>query len=145
MKSPVKSKITSKSKTKILDRIFEEKVWKQAVKAVADYQIIIKKGGRYGYIGSSLEMPTVYAEDSTPAKCYAATQEALKVTAATMLECNSKPPPAFSPKKRSVQVNIRLNNEEKLQLTQASQKLGFKGLSDFIRNCALERIHLSHG
>ncbi len=143
MKSPDKSKNTSRSrsKSKALDKPFKDKDWEQARKTVSDYQIIIKKGDPKGYIGVSLEIPTVFAEGSTPSKCYDATQEALRVTVATMIECGTNPPHPFSPKKRTVQVNIRLNNEEKLQLAEASMSLGFKGLSDFIRNCALERIH----
>lgn len=143
MKSADKSKNTSrrKSKSKAIDRPFKDKDWEQARKIASDYQIVIKKGDPKGYIGVSLEIPTVFAEGSTPSKCYDATQEALRVTVATMIECGTNPPGPFSPKKRTVQVNIRLNNEEKLQLAEASMSLGFKGLSDFIRNCALERIH----
>lgn len=146
MKSLGKSKNTSntsrtRTKSKVLDKPFKDKDWEQARKTVSDYQIVIKKDDSQGYIGVSLEIPTVFAEGSTPSKCYDATQEALRVTVATMIECGTNPPHPFSPKKRTVQVNIRLNNEEKLQLAEASMSLGFKGLSDFIRNCALERIH----
>lgn len=67
-------------------------------------------------------------------------QEALAVAAATMLECGQRPPVPMDARKRTLQVNIRLTPEEKSLLSNASTILGFSGVSDFIRNSALEKV-----
>jgi uncharacterized protein (DUF1778 family) len=41
---------------------------------------------------------------------------------------------------RTEQVNVRLTAEEKLLFGNAAMNLGFKGISDFIRNTALNRV-----
>lgn len=82
-------------------------------------------------------MPTVFADGQTPDACVKAVREALTVAVATMLEDGKRPP--TSPTKRSVQVNIRLTPDEKLALEETATRLGFKGLSDYIRHAALTR------
>jgi len=90
-----------------------------------------------------VELPNVYADGKTPELCYKAVQEALLIAVATMLECGQRPPVPACAAKRSLQVNVRLTPEEKSLLSDASSLLGFSGLSDFIRNAALERISQS--
>jgi len=82
-------------------------------------------------------MPTVFADGQTPDACVRAVREALTVAVATMLENGKRPP--TSANRRSVQVNIRLTPDEKLALEEAASRMGFKGLSDFIRHAALNR------
>lgn len=125
-------------KSKALDRPFEDSVLRRAKKIVKDYSIVVKEDDELEYIGSALEMPTVFADGKTANQCYEATRQALMVAAATMIECGRKPP--TSGKKRSIQVNIRLTPEEKMLMTNASTDLGFRGISDFIRNCALAAV-----
>jgi predicted RNase H-like HicB family nuclease len=136
------SKSSSKSvaKYKSLDRPFKESVLRKAKGIIADYRIILERNERLGFIGSSVELPTVFADAKTPDKCYEAVKEALQVAVATMIECGQRPPQPASAKKRTVQVNVRLTSEEKLLLANAATNLGFKGISDFIRNTALSRI-----
>jgi predicted RNase H-like HicB family nuclease len=136
------SKNISRSKTKFkgLSKPFKPTLLNKAQSVVSGYHLVIEENEELGYLGSSVEIPTVSVSAKTLAKCYAATQEALKITVATMFECGKTPPQAFSAKKRNVQINIRINGEEKLLLTSASKRLGFKGLSDFIRTIAIERI-----
>ena len=141
------SKNTCKTKTKPenSEQPFKESVLREAEKIVNGYHIIIEKNDKLGFVGSSLELPTVYADGKTPQECFNAIQKALTVAAATMIECGKKPPEPFSAKKRNIQVNIRLNNQEKLLLSDTARRSGFKGLSDFIRMCALEHIIHSTG
>jgi len=106
----------------------------------SDYRIILEKNDRLGFIGSSVELPTVFADAKTLDKCYKATQEALMVAVATMIECGQRPPQPSSANKRTEQVNVRLTSEEKILLTNAASSLGFKGISDFLRNAALNRV-----
>lgn len=117
---------------------------RKAKKIVADYRIVLERNERLGFIGSSVELPTVFADAKTPEMCYKATQEALMVAVATMIECGQRPPQPASAKKRNEQVNVRLTSEEKILLSNAASSLGFKGISDFIRNAALNRVLSSH-
>ncbi len=136
------SKNSSKSgaKSKALNKPFKESIVRKAGKIVADYRIILERNERLGFIGSSVELPTVFVDAKTPEKCYRATQEALMVTVATMIECGQRPPQPASAGRRTEQVNVRLTAEEKLLFANAAMNLGFKGISDFIRNTALNNV-----
>ncbi len=113
---------------------------RKAGKIVADYRIILERNERLGFIGSSVELPTVFVDAKTPEQCYRATQEALMVAVATMIECGQRPPQPASAGRRTEQVNVRLTAEEKLLFANAAMNLGFKGISDFIRNTALNNV-----
>ena len=116
---------------------------RKAKKIVADYRIILERNERLGFIGSSVEIPTVYADAKTPEKCYRATQDALMAAVATMIECGQRPPQPASMGLRTEQVNVRLTAEEKLLFANAAMNLGFKGISDFIRSTALNSVRSS--
>ena len=136
------SKNSSKSgaKSKNLKKAFKESILRKAKKIVADYRIMLERSERLGFIGSSVEMPTVFADAKTPEDCYKATEEALMVAVATMIECGQRPPQPASAGLRTEQVNVRLTAKEKLLFANAAMSLGFKGVSDFIRNSALDRV-----
>ena len=136
------SKNSSKTgaKSKALNKPFKESIVRKAGKIVADYRIILERNERLGFIGSSVELPTVFVDAKTPEKCYRATQEALMVAVATMIECGQRPPQPASAGRRTEQVNVRLTAEEKLLFANAAMNLGFKGISDFIRNTALNNV-----
>ena len=136
------SKTSSKSgaKSKALERPFKESVVRKAKKIAADYRIILERNDRLGFIGTAVELPTVFADAKTPEKCYQATEDALMVAVATMIECGQRPPQPASAKMRTEQINVRLTAEEKLLFSNAAANLGFKGISDFIRNTALNTV-----
>jgi len=136
------SKNSSKTgaKYKGLKRPFKESVLRKAKKIVADYRIILERNERLGFIGSSVELPTVFADAKTPEKCYRAAEDALMVAVATMIECGQRPPQPASAGRRTEQVNVRLTAEEKLLFANAAMNLGFKGISDFIRSTALNNV-----
>jgi len=136
------SKNSSKSgaKSKALNKPFKESIVRKAKKIVANYRIILERNERLGFIGSSVEIPTVFVDAKTPEKCYKATQDALMVAVATMIECGQRPPQPASMGLRTEQVNVRLTAEEKLLFTNAAMNLGFKGISDFIRSTALNNV-----
>jgi predicted RNase H-like HicB family nuclease len=140
MNTSKKSKTTSKAKGKNLNKPFEQAILNKAHKRAAEYHIILEENSKLGYIGSCVELPNVYVDAETPEKCYEAAKEALTVAVATMLECGQRPPVPANAKKRTLQVNVRLTPEEKSLLSNASSILGFSGLSDFIRNSALEKV-----
>ena len=62
------------------------------------------------------------------------------VAVATMIESGQRPPQPASEGRRTEQVNVRLTAEEKLLFANAAMNLGFKGISDFIRNTALSTV-----
>ncbi len=136
------SKNSSKSgaKSKALERPFKESVVRKAKRIAADYRIILERNERLGFIGSSVELPTVFADAKTPEKCYRAAEDALMAAVATMIECGQRPPQPASAGRRTEQVNVRLTAEEKLLFANAAMNLGFKGISDFIRNTALNNV-----
>lgn len=136
------SKNSSKSgtKSKALNKPFKESIVRKARQIVADYRIILERNERLGFIGSSVELPTVFADAKTPEKCYRTVEEALMVAVATMIECGQRPPQPASAGRRTEQVNVRLTAEEKLLFANAAMNLGFKGISDFIRNTALNNV-----
>ncbi len=113
---------------------------RKAKKIVADYRIILERNDRLGFMGTAVEFPTVFADAKTPEKCYQATEEALTVAVATMIECGQRPPQPASAGRRTEQVNVRLTAGEKLLFSNAAANLGFKGISDFIRNTALNTV-----
>ena len=136
------SKNSSKNgaKSKALNKPFKETIVRKAREIVADYRIILERNERLSFIGSSVEIPTVFADAKTPEKCYRAAEDALMVAVATMIECGQRPPQPASMGLRTEQVNVRLTAEEKLLFANAAMNLGFKGISDFIRSTALKNV-----
>jgi predicted RNase H-like HicB family nuclease len=122
---------------------FSPSIMHKAQEIARDYRIAIEKSDALGYVGTSIEMPTVFADAKTPGACYEATQQALTVAVATMLEAGQKPPQPAAAMKRTTQVNVRLTYEEKSMIATAAANSGFKGLADFIRNVVLDRILFS--
>lgn len=126
----------SKSSDRPKDRPFAPRILARARKLADSYQIVVvKEDGRW--FGRGLELPNVFGDGSTSAKCIAATCEALVAAVATMLEASRTPPLPANRGMRSQQVNVRLTVEEKVRLETAAQQSGCRGLSDFIRTGAL--------
>jgi predicted RNase H-like HicB family nuclease len=140
MSTNSKNSSKNEAKSKRLAKPFKESIVRKARTLVADYRIILERHDRLGFIGCSVELPTVFADAKTPEECYEATEEALMVAVATMIESGQRPPQPASAGRRTVQVNVRLTAEEKLLFANAAMNLGFKGISDFIRNSALDRV-----
>ena len=136
-----KSKKSSASRTrtnKALEKPFAQDVLKRAGKIADQYRLLLEKNKMIGYVGSSVELPAVFADGRSPADCVKNTQQALTIAVATMIEAGQKPPAPSSSGKREVQVNVRLTSDEKFLLQEAARRSGFKGISDFVRNAALE-------
>ena len=136
-----RSKHSSGNGKKVTDpaKPFRPALLEEAREIARGYKLTIEKSDRLGYIGSSVELPTVFADEDTPDKCYQVTQEALSVAVATTLEAGQTPPQSTAFMKRTTQVNIRLTHEEKAMIAAAAAKAGFKGLADFIRTTVLDR------
>jgi len=123
-----------------IEQPFDEAILAEGRQIASGYRVVIEEHETLGYIGSSVEMPTVFADAKTPEACYKAAQEALAVAVATMLECGRTPPQSSTANKRTEQVNVRLTPYEKLVLTAKAGELGFKGISDLIRNAIIRNL-----
>jgi predicted RNase H-like HicB family nuclease len=122
---------------KRLDRPFDPAVLDRARRIVAQYRLVLEPDNDLGYVGTSLELPTVFADGNTPDSCVEATREALAVAVATMIEMGDPPP--TSRVRRSLQINVRLTPDEKRTLEEAASLRGFRGISEFVRSVAIER------
>ncbi|MCZ6837427.1 MAG: type II toxin-antitoxin system HicB family antitoxin [Planctomycetota bacterium] len=120
------------------DSPFDAALWKQSAEIAHGYRLMIQKDPDVGYFGRALEMPMVMADGSTIARCAASTLEALTLAVATMLEQGESPPQPATSEKRSAQINIRVTAEEKLRLEEAAQRLGYRGISDYVRAAAMK-------
>ena len=133
--SKAKRKTTKRSQTS-----FDPAILRQAKKLVANYRLILEQPDHLGYVGSAVEMPSVFAQGKTAEACIKATRSTLTIAAATMLECEQKPPAPASAEKRDVRVKIRLSANERLQIAEIARRMGYRGVSDYIRALALGRM-----
>jgi predicted RNase H-like HicB family nuclease len=123
-----------------LEEAFDKTTLSNARKITGGYRVIIEENDKLGYIGSAVELPTVFADGKTPADCYQAVQEALTGAVATMIKSGRKPPQSSLAEKRTEQVNVRLTAYEKLLLSTKAVDMGFAGISDLIRSVAIKNI-----
>jgi predicted RNase H-like HicB family nuclease len=121
---------------KALDRPFDAAVWAKAGRIADQYQVILSMEDGHWY-GRGLEMPHVFGDGDTVAKCVKDTRAALQGAVAYLLEEGRRPPPPARGGKRTQQVNVRLTPEEKVVLETAARDQGFAGLSEFIRAAAM--------
>jgi len=110
----------------------------EAKEHASRYRLLIEKTEKGRYIGSAFEMPSVVIGANSEAECLRLTRRALALAVQTMIDRGKQPPAASSDNKRHEQVNVRLTAMEKMRLEEASRRQGFRGLSDYIRNKALE-------
>jgi predicted RNase H-like HicB family nuclease len=135
--SPGKKGTTAKKRKKAIDRPFEPRIWAQAQRIAAEYQVIVwHEDGRW--YGHGLEMPDVYGDGPTVSQCVESTIQGLTAVTAHLLEEGERPPAPAREGMRTEQINVRLSSEEKLIFEAGARRRGFKGLSDFIRAAALE-------
>ncbi len=126
-----------------IDRPFDPALLKKAGQLARRYRVVIQPHERLGFLGSGLEIPTVFADGKTPAECVESTYRALTVAVATMLESNARPPAPSIERKRLEQMNVRLTAEEKIQLKEASDQRGFRTIADYVRAVALSNAKKS--
>lgn len=116
-------------------RPFDQDILRRAEQIARHYRVMLEHDDDAGWVGSGVELPTVFGGGKTPDECVENTREALVAAVAHMLELGQHPPESSA---RTLQVNIRLTPEEKLVLTNTAHRVGFQGLSDFVRSVALE-------
>jgi predicted RNase H-like HicB family nuclease len=116
---------------------FDPAIRDQAADIARQYHIMLEPHERLGWMGTAVEIPTVFSSGKTPDKCVEATQKALTVAVASMLEANVDPPEPLTTGRREEQMNVRLQPREKLILQQAAARQGFRSVSEYVRVVAL--------
>lgn len=106
----------------------------------AEYALTLEACPEAGFIGSSVELPTVFADGRTANECVRKVREALTATLVTMVERGKRPPAPSREGKREAQINIRCTPREKLLLTKAAKGSGFRSVSDYIRAKVLASV-----
>lgn len=124
------------SDAKAIDRPFDKSVLAKARRLAEQYQIVLKYEDGEWY-GHGLELPGARGDGKTPAGAVSDTREALVTMVAYMMEAGQAIPAPASEGNRTVQINIRVTQEEKALLETKSRAKGFRGLSDFVRTAAL--------
>jgi len=132
-----KSKNKSKKTKRKLDRPFAAEVLREARAHASHYRIVIEPDDEVGYIGRVMEMPSIMADGLSPQDCYDQTSEAAIGAVALLLEQGQCPPAPASSQKRTAQINVRVTEDERMKLEDAAKRLGFRGVSDFVRTSAL--------
>jgi predicted RNase H-like HicB family nuclease len=130
MKRSVKKRID-------VNRPFDPGILREAKRIAARYRLIVEPDPEAGFLGRVAELPGVFADGKTQADCVRMLVFAAETTVATYLEEKKSAPSPISDVQRREQVNIRLTPEEKAMLSAASERKGFKGISDFVRSAAL--------
>jgi len=133
-----KSKTLNRPTGRRPDRPFDPSLLDRARAIASRYQIVVHFEDGEWY-GRGLELPMAMNDGETPDACIANTRAILTTAVAVMLEDGQTPPrPAASAEPvRSQQVNVRLTDDEKAMMESASQRKGFRGISDFVRAAAL--------
>jgi predicted RNase H-like HicB family nuclease len=119
------------------DKPFAKGTRDEARKIAKGYTISVRELEGHGYVGCSIELPTIEGYGDTPQLCYESTRDAGEFTVATMLERGEVPPLPAAAEQRTAQVNVKLTPLERDMFSALAQRLGYKGLSDFIRSTVL--------
>jgi len=119
------------------DKPFPKEIQEKARKITKGYTISVRQLEQHGYVGCPIELPTIEGYGDTPQACYESTRDAVEFTVATMLEAGEVPPLPAAAEQRTAQVNVKLTPLEKDMFSTLAQRLGYKGLSDFIRSTVL--------
>ena len=122
-------------------------VLRRAREIVRGYRLVIQPSDRLGYVGHTVEVPTVFADSSTPDGCVKAVIQAQTAYVAMLLEAGEAPPSPVSEARREAQINIRVTAEEKMIFEEGARRGGFRNVSEFIRTSTLAQLASrgSHG
>jgi predicted RNase H-like HicB family nuclease len=132
---PVKSKKSAAGKK--IDRPIAPEIMERAQTIARQYQVIVScDEGQW--FGRGLELPRVFGDGKTANQCIENTREALAVAVAYMLEEGERPPTPATEGRRTAQVNVRLTAEEKALFEVTAKRMGYSGISDYLRAAAIE-------
>lgn len=115
-------------------------VLRRAREIVRGYRLVIQPSDRLGYIGHTVEVPTVFADGASPERCVKAVMQAQAGYVAMLLESGETPPSPVSDARREAQINIRVTAEEKMIFEEGARRGGFRNVSEFIRTSTLAQL-----
>lgn len=95
--------------------VFGEERWSAAMRTADEYTVIVKPRPDGGYMGTSFEIPTVFARGCTRNECNSSTTQALAIAVATILEAGGKPPASSNPRTDVCCLPANANHEEDTQ------------------------------
>lgn len=124
--------------TVILDAQKDRELLERARALAEAYRMTLQSDGQGGYVGSSVELPRVFAEGPDVESCVRSTCEALAGAVALMWKTGRTPPAAMRERRRDEQINLRVSADEKLLLEASARQQGFRSVSDFVRSKALD-------
>jgi predicted RNase H-like HicB family nuclease len=133
------SKKPVKSKNEALSRPFDPHILARAREIANKYRIVLEPGENSGYVGTSLEMPGVMGDGTTPNACVKHVRDGLVVGVAYLLEKGQEPPTPENEQVRNKQINIRVSEAEQRRLKEAAKAMGFSDISDFMRTTILSK------
>lgn len=123
----------------VLSRPVAPTFMRRAEVLARQYAFILEADEDVGYIGCTVEMPSVMGGGKSIAACYKDTLEATAFSIGVMLEAGQTPPAPAREGKRDQQINIRLTADERLRLESLAARDGFRSVSDYVRSVALRR------
>lgn len=126
---------TSKT-SKVIDAPFDADITARAARIADTYQIILAQEDGW-YYGRGLELSHVHGDGKTAQAAIDDTRSALAATVASILVDGAEPPLAASLQTRPVQLNIRMNAQEKALIMEKARVRGFRSVSDYIRSVAI--------
>lgn len=127
----------AKDKKLALDRPFAPAILERAKAIAHKYRIVLEPDGDCGYVGTSLEMPGVFADGKSADACVKEVREALTGAVAYLIEKGENPPVPADEQVRDKQVNVRLTAAEQRRLKEAASARGFTDISDYVRSQSL--------
>lgn len=121
----------SRQKNVVNNKAFDGRILSKARRAVDEYRFAFwREDGRY--VGQCVEMDTLGTGD-TVERCIAEARALAVTGVAFLLESGKRSPLPARNQPRNVQVNIRLSPDEKRAIEEAASKVGFRGISDYLR------------
>lgn len=131
------TKRQEKSKGEVVDRPFDPVILERAKEIARHYQIVLEPDEDCGYVGSSLEMPSVYGDGLTANECVESVRGALTAAVAYLIESKQIPPTPAKDQVRNKQVNIRVTEAEQRRLREVAKSRGYSDISDYVRSASL--------
>jgi predicted RNase H-like HicB family nuclease len=133
------SKKSSKTSARAKPRVgFDEKLLAKAREIVLGYSLIIERMSPGSFVGRSIELPGTIGHGSTYQECADSTLRTQSFEICTLLERDEPLPEPANSRRRTVQLNLRISPHEKLVMEEAATTRGFRSISDFVREAALE-------
>jgi predicted RNase H-like HicB family nuclease len=127
--------VKSRSSAKAGKRPTVEHV-REAAKMAVQYQVSVWSEDGHWY-GRCAELPNCLGDGDTADACVASVREAVVAGLAADLADGLGAPAPARQGIRTEQVNVRMSLDERSAIEAAASRLGFRGISDYMRSAAI--------